>query len=190
MSAVFFYTWILNNSHSPASELSREHHQGRAQRNRPSCGFMIAPHDWPWLPGDANAWTLGTTQPPLLLLTQRNTGPFLFSQPFHNIPKNTTTGCSGFSFLWGAAVGHGGQPSLWAMWGKLASKVERNLRKTQHLLHIAWKTESHYVILTVWFPSCSFVCLKASVWVTQFSGSNSSTGQFLCYLPSSHSAAE
>lgn len=86
MSSVFFYTWILlqaatNNSHSAASELSREYHQARAHWNRPSCEFVIASHDWPWLPGDANAQALGTAQPPLLLFTQRNTGPFMFSKP-------------------------------------------------------------------------------------------------------------
>jgi len=84
--------------------------------------------DWPWPPGPANAWILGTTQPPLPPFTQKHP---LFSAIL--------------------------------MWS--------------------------YVLFPIW----GFLCDKVAVWVTQFSGSSSSSsmgGISVCYLPSSHSAVQ
>lgn len=149
---------------------------------------MIAPLDWPWLSGTANAQALGTTQPPLPLFTQKH---MLFSVLFTS-SLSLTNMQNHTAVVWGE-LGSTYHPSCTrsSFW-KLEERGTIGGKNTEHLFHILWNAEPIDVILMwhlVLFPSCSFLCEKASVWVTQFSGISSSTGQFLglcfCYLPSS-----
>lgn len=127
-SSVFFYTWVVlqalsNSSHSSASELSRE-----------CCLAGLSDTDPP-----ASSWLHPLTDHDSLarLMQERRAQQqhschyqrshrktqalfgFTLSPSLTNIQRNTTTGCFGFTFLLGAAGGHGWQPGLREMLGNL-----------------------------------------------------------------------